>query len=151
MKRMEIILHPTIQTEHAASYNHVIQINEVNIYIGNKESRESKKFDYIIEISDEDQVYDELSYAPKNVLRLKFNDVRTSNILDEVEKINEFIDNCRGKLLIHCGEGVSRSPSVLIMHLISKYNHSYEEAYNIVSSKRYIKPNIGFVRQLKSI
>lgn len=148
---MELIIHPTIKTKHPASYNEIIQIKDINIYIGNEESRESEIFDYIIEISNEDQVYNKLSYSTKDILKLQFNDLRTSNILNTKDKVGEFINNCCGKLLIHCGEGVSRSPSILIMYLITNCKYSYIDAYNIISSKRYIKPNVGFIKQLKHL
>jgi len=149
---MELILHPTINTKHSASYNYIMQIEYgKNIFIGNKESREAENFDYIIEICNEDEVYNKLSYSVKDILTLRFNDIRTTNILDKKEIISEFINNCNGKILIHCGEGISRSPSIFIMYLICNYNYSYINAYNIISSKRYIKPNIGFIKQLKNL
>jgi hypothetical protein len=48
---MELIIHPTIQTKQNANYNYIIKIEDksLSIFIGNKESREAEKFDYIIE------------------------------------------------------------------------------------------------------
>lgn len=149
---MELILHPTIKTKQPISYNHIITLRDnLEIYIGNKESRE-KIFDYIIEICNENEDYPLLSYIPKEVLTLSFNDTRKYNILQQKDIVRDFITNCsNGKLLINCGEGISRSPSLLIMFLVSEYHYTYEQAFEIISSKRFIKPNVGFTRQLKSI
>ena len=141
---MELILHPTIKSKKVISYDLILNINNLDIYIGNSESREAEHFDYMIEICNENESYPELSYRP--CLTLKFNDVRTYDILQHKEVVTDFINKCHGKLLIHCGEGISRSPSILIIYLMSK---NYKEAYELVSSKRFIKPNIGFMRQLK--
>jgi predicted protein tyrosine phosphatase len=145
---MELIVHPTIKNQKGISYNHIIKINNVDIYIGNSESREAEQFDYILQICNENEEYTPLSYEPVEILSLTFNDLRTYNILQHKEVVIDFINKCSGKLLIHCGEGVSRSPSILIMYL--SQNYTYEEAYQIVSSKRFIKPNVGFARQLRS-
>jgi predicted protein tyrosine phosphatase len=143
---MELILHPTIKSKKVISYNHIIKLNDLDIYIGNSESREAEHFDYMIEICNENESYPELSYRVIEKLTLKFNDVRTYDILQHKEVVTDFINKCHGKLLIHCGEGISRSPSILIMYLMRQ---KYNEAYNIVSSKRFIKPNVGFMRQLR--
>lgn len=152
---MEVIIHPTIKTKRSASYNFILRVNDkIDVYIGNEESREAEKFDYIIEICNEDCTYDTLSYPVQESLQFQFNDVRTQPILGYLEKVNEFINKtCKneGKLLIHCGEGISRSASIFIMYLIHNYKYTYIEAYNIVFAKRAVKPNVGFVKQLKRL
>lgn len=146
---MSLILHPTIRTTEKPNYTFIIQLDGKEIYVGNKESREAEKFDCILEICNEGCSYDALSYPVGKILQLKFNDVRTHDILAARCHVSEFMKNCSGKLLIHCGEGVSRSPSTLIMYLIENHNYNYNDAFNLISSKRYIKPNVGFARQLK--
>ncbi len=149
---MELIIHPTVKQKKEISYNHIIKLKDnLNIYIGNEASREAEHFDYIIEICNENELYHPLSYKPNDILTFMFNDSRTYNILKHKDEIIEFINKCEGKLLIHCGEGVSRSPSVFILYLIHNLNYTYEEAFKLISSKRFIKPNIGFIRQLKRI
>lgn len=149
---MELIVHPTIQQKKEISYNHILKLNEnLDIYVGNEHSREAEHFNYIIQLCNENEYYPQLSYKPIDILTLKFNDIRTNDILKHRDIIKEFIDKCSGTLLIHCGEGISRSPSILIMYLIYCYNYKYMDAYNFVSTKRFIKPNIGFVKQLRSI
>ena len=146
---MAVILHPTIRTTEKPNYTFILHLDGKEIYVGNKESREAENFDCILEICNEGCSYDALSYSVGKILQLKFNDLRTHDILAAKCHVSEFVKNCSGKLLIHCGEGVSRSPSTLIMYLIENHNYNYNDAFNLISSKRYIKPNVGFARQLK--
>ncbi|KAK4475477.1 hypothetical protein MN116_002527 [Schistosoma mekongi] len=67
---------------------------------------------------------------------------------DALNFINESIQN-KSDILVHCAMGVSRSASVVIAYLMRQNHLSYEEAYNIVSRKRSIFPNNGFINQLK--
>lgn len=55
-----------------------------------------------------------------------------------------------GKILIHCNAGVSRSTAVCIAYLMKTEKMRFVEAYDYVKSKREcIRPNDGFLRQLK--
>ncbi|KAJ7247047.1 protein-tyrosine phosphatase-like protein [Mycena rebaudengoi] len=52
-------------------------------------------------------------------------------------------------VLVHCQQGVSRSPSIVIAYLIRNHAMSYEAALSFVRRKRAcIKPNPGFARAL---
>ncbi|KAF7308135.1 Dual specificity catalytic domain-containing protein [Mycena chlorophos] len=53
-------------------------------------------------------------------------------------------------VLVHCQQGVSRSPAVLIAFLIRDKRMSYDAAFAFVKQRRScIKPNAGFVRALR--
>jgi len=84
---------------------------------------------------------------------LNWRDEPGQPLFPDIEKTYEFIDNflSRGeKVLVHCTAGVSRSASVVIYYLMKKFNLSFEEADQIVRSKRpIIEPNPGFRKQLK--
>jgi hypothetical protein len=57
----------------------------------------------------------------------------------------------KGRVLIHCYKGVSRSVSIVIAYLIYLYQWPYDKAFDFVQSKRAIaNPNIGFYLQLKT-
>lgn len=57
----------------------------------------------------------------------------------------------KGRVLIHCYKGVSRSVSIVIAYLIYLYKWSYDKAFDFVQSKRSVaNPNIGFYLQLKT-
>jgi predicted protein tyrosine phosphatase len=151
---MALIIHPTIQNTPKADYHFITKLDEkaLEIYIGNEETRKVKEFDYIIEIANEHQLYEPLSYKVNAILQLQFDDTRKYNILQEIHKVVDFMEHCNnGKLLIHCGEGVSRSPSILIMYLIHRYKYTYLDAFSVIYSKRFIKPNVGFMKQLQNM
>ncbi|KAI5782796.1 protein-tyrosine phosphatase-like protein [Pyronema domesticum] len=58
------------------------------------------------------------------------------------------IDN--GRVLVHCVEGVSRSPSIVLAYLMSERGMSYKQALRVVKLRRgVVCPNLGFERQLK--
>ena len=66
------------------------------------------------------------------------------NLIDEVKEK-------KGRVLIHCYKGVSRSVSIAIAYLIYLYKWTYDEAFDFIQSKRSIaNPNIGFYLQLKT-
>lgn len=59
-----------------------------------------------------------------------------------------FISN--GPTLVHCMAGISRSPTIVMAHLMRTQHMSFQEAYDFVRSKRKCcSPNIGFILQLK--
>eukprot|EP01017_Pseudomicrothorax_dubius_P011341 TRINITY_DN14221_c0_g1_i1.p1 TRINITY_DN14221_c0_g1~~TRINITY_DN14221_c0_g1_i1.p1 ORF type:complete len:213 (+),score=26.57 TRINITY_DN14221_c0_g1_i1:64-702(+) len=63
----------------------------------------------------------------------------------------EFIDRAE-RIYVHCAAGVSRSPSIVIGYLMTRKNLSFEEALELVRSKRWIvDPNSNFVSQLKKL
>lgn len=60
--------------------------------------------------------------------------------------------NRHENILVHCNAGVSRSPTVVISYLMASEHLSYDEAYEKVRNKRNcIKPNNGFVQQLRTL
>ncbi|KAF5323859.1 hypothetical protein D9611_008390 [Ephemerocybe angulata] len=53
------------------------------------------------------------------------------------------------RVLVHCGEGISRSVSVVAAYLMAQYGWGPTEAVGYIKSKRRIaEPNFGFVQQL---
>ncbi|CAG2109629.1 unnamed protein product, partial [Medioppia subpectinata] len=53
-----------------------------------------------------------------------------------------------GKVLVHCGEGISRSATLVLAYLMIKCGYTAQEAVAHVRTHRSIFPNIGFLRQL---
>ncbi|TRY65360.1 hypothetical protein DNTS_013766 [Danionella cerebrum] len=56
--------------------------------------------------------------------------------------------NARGKVLVHCHVGVSRSATIVLAYLMMKHNLTLVEAIQKVKEGRGIIPNRGFLRQL---
>lgn len=85
---------------------------------------------------------------------IPISDDTTSSITPYLSKACEFIEKCieqKGKVLVHCEEGISRSSSVIIAYLIFKEGISYREAFNKVSNIcPKIQPNPTFKKELIS-
>jgi len=82
-------------------------------------------------------VYD----SPKTDLRKYFH--RVSDLIKLVQKQG-------GKTLIHCYAGISRSATLCIAYLMKHKHKTLDQAYrHVKNSRSNIKPNDGFMTQLK--
>jgi len=81
-------------------------------------------------------------------------DKPTEDITKYFEETSEYIHDIlsRGeKVLVHCFAGKSRSTTIMISYLIKHHKMSVDQALDIIRSKRpVIRPNIGFVSQLRA-
>lgn len=66
-----------------------------------------------------------------------------------------FIDDALssgGHVLVHCGAGISRAPTVVASYLIQKLHLGAEDAVHLIKSVRSCaSPNRGFMQQLKAL
>lgn len=92
--------------------------------------------------------YDDIQYHTCDLL-----DLPETNIIPSIKKCVDIIHaNRKENILVHCNAGVSRSPSIVIAYLMIVMKLSYDESYDTVKRARScIRPNDGFVKQLRSI
>ncbi|KAG2068208.1 phosphatases II [Suillus decipiens] len=87
-------------------------------------------------------------------LRIDILDKPSADLRPHLEGACQYIANALqsgGNVLVHCQQGVSRSPAIVIAYLIHDLGMSYEQAYTLVKLRRpCINPNPGFVAGLRA-
>lgn len=80
-------------------------------------------------------------------------DLPECDILRPIEKCIKIIHtNRQQNILVHCNAGVSRSATIVIAYLMVLEKLSYADAFSRIKAVRScIKPNEGFVKQLKTL
>ncbi|EMD35755.1 hypothetical protein CERSUDRAFT_53137, partial [Gelatoporia subvermispora B] len=93
--------------------------------------------------------------------RLSLNDSPTSSITEVSEEACKIIENAiaskskggvKGKILVHCSAGISRSPTLVVAYLMRAHKMSLKAALGQVAKARPpVSPNPGFLQQLKRL
>ncbi|KAH9479342.1 Dual specificity protein phosphatase 1 [Psilocybe cubensis] len=90
--------------------------------------------------------------------RLSLSDSTTSSISNTIDAATEIIkaalqsNKGRGRILVHCSAGVSRSPTIVCGYLMKEHNMSLKNALGlIVRARPQVSPNPGFLNQLKDL
>ncbi|KAG6337373.1 hypothetical protein ID866_1696 [Astraeus odoratus] len=87
-------------------------------------------------------------------LKIDILDKPSADLRPHLEGACQYIYNALssgGNVLVHCQQGVSRSPAIVIAYLIHNLGMSYDQAYALVKRRRpCINPNPGFVAALRA-
>ncbi|KAI4466347.1 dual specificity protein phosphatase 12 family member [Holotrichia oblita] len=148
------------KTYHDEYRNHIsIDIIEKNLYLGGlSAARDIKtlkcyKITHILTIDTSPLPnYITTKLKQLNTKFIRLSDYPKEDLLSHLDSCISFINDgvYKGKVLVHCFCGISRSASVIIAYMMRKYSLSYDEALRTVKSKRGIVfPNYGFICQLK--
>lgn len=96
---------------------------------------------------------DELKKRNIKLLHIAAKDAKTYNIRADFDQAFQFIDDAlrtRGKIIINCARGISRSATIVIAYLMFRYNMGLVDAYTFVARLRpQIRPNSNFRRLLE--
>ena len=125
-----------------------------NIYLGNYIA--SHNADYLRQLGIT-KVLSMMDYGAPNYSNGPYFKQKIINIVDSptqniIQHFGECLNFIRGndKILVHCMFGSSRSATIVIAYLMWSQRITYEQALNVVRSKRFcINPNDGFKNQLK--
>jgi len=85
-------------------------------------------------------------------LRLPASDSGSQNLKQYFSEAISFIENAKaskGKVLVHCQAGVSRSPTIVAAYLIARSSKTLCETFSFLKDRRpIVAPNINFMGQL---
>ncbi|KAI0697587.1 protein-tyrosine phosphatase-like protein [Cytidiella melzeri] len=91
--------------------------------------------------------------------RLSLNDSPDSSISKVSDEACKIIDGVigakskgKGRILVHCSAGISRSPTLVVAYLMRSRNMSLKAALaQVVKARSQVSPNSGFLQQLKRL
>lgn len=90
--------------------------------------------------------------------RLGLSDSTSSSVTSTLEAAIEIIESAlkssggRGRILVHCSAGVSRSPTIVVGYLMKQRGMSLKEALgHVLRVRPQVSPNSGFLQQLKEL
>jgi|APFre7841882793_1041355.scaffolds.fasta_scaffold21965_1 dual specificity phosphatase 12 len=125
-----------------------------NMFFVTKKHLKEYKISHVISILNKYESQQITKVKGINYLTIDLEDHENENIADHFNLAADFIENglLNGTgVFVHCFAGVSRSPTILAAYFIIKRKMTADEALLFILQKRSIKPNEGFLRQLRLI
>ncbi|KAL1928982.1 hypothetical protein VTP01DRAFT_2041 [Rhizomucor pusillus] len=102
---------------------------------------------HIVALGDFEPLHQHITYKNIRVL-----DLIEENIIQYFPETYEFIKDAlasKGRVLVHCQAGVSRSPTIVAAYMMREKQLSAQQALDIIKLRRaIIEPNRGFLEQL---
>lgn len=124
------------------------------LYMGSQDVAQDKdllrkhKITHIISVGVQVSQCSEVIYSFIEALDLPEFDMRPV-FQQSAQLINDIRDS-GGSVFVHCNAGVSRSAAIVIAYLMEKEKLPYLQAVELLQQARpCVKPNDGFIRQLK--
>jgi len=137
--------------------NHIFE----NIYLSGYNSASDldfitkNKFTHIINCAKSSKSFMQIKFEHIEYLNLNVEDDPGFSILSLISNFIDFIENLNKnepnpKILVHCFEGISRGPCLIVAYLIWKLKINKETAIKFIKEKRpWIEINLGFLYQLE--
>ncbi|GAA5973698.1 hypothetical protein JCM11641_005085 [Rhodosporidiobolus odoratus] len=81
-------------------------------------------------------------------------DADDQNLIRIFPDARQFIDSALtagGRVLVHCGDGISRSPAIVTAYVMIKTGLTHEDAFQFVQARRFcVAPRTEFIHQLEA-
>uniref|UniRef100_A0A3P8VCU8 Dual specificity protein phosphatase n=1 Tax=Cynoglossus semilaevis TaxID=244447 RepID=A0A3P8VCU8_CYNSE len=95
-------------------------------------------------------------YADTDILyhEVEATDCKDFDLRPFFTKTSDFIHGAlsqKGKVLVHCARGISRSATLVLAFLMIKERLTLVQAIETVGQRRNILPNVGFLKQLRHL
>lgn len=141
----------TMRLQEIKQINQVVEIIP-GLFLGSASNVPNicNKIGAILNITHENSMCSHLDHSDIIYLSIPIDDTINQNILNYFDITYDFINRYIGSgIYVHCAQGISRSPTIVIAYLMRKNNIGLVEALSMVKSKRpCICPNIDFLGNL---
>ncbi|KAK7035938.1 phosphatases II [Favolaschia claudopus] len=132
----------------------VDQVLEDQVYLGNLRAAESEQTKERYGITHTLSVCPELLSSGPRHLVIPVDDSEYDDLLIHLPEACRFIEDAlaqKGRVLIHCVMGISRSTTVLAAYLMKTRSMSVSDAICFIKQYRpQVQPNYGFLKQLEA-
>ncbi len=125
-----------------------LEITKINnyLYLGSydhalTQSDDFKKLniDVIINCASKEVIYNDNMHKLYKIINLPLEDDCYASLLESLDIANEMIHKylqLKKKIYIHCINGISRSPAILIFYLMSHKKYTFDNALKLLKKKR---------------